>query len=128
MSPPAPLVLIVDDDERNRKLAADLLRLAGYRIVEAAGGREAVALAAQTLPQVVLMDLRLPDMDGAQAARLLHASPITGAVPIIALTATSLEGEEDWLAATGFSGYIRKPIDIDRFATLIGDFVPSVGA
>ena len=85
-------------------------------------------MAAQTLPQVVLMDLRLPDMDGAQAARLLHASPITGAVPIIALTATSLEGEEDWLAATGFSGYIRKPIDIDRFATLIGDFVPSVGA
>ncbi len=128
MSGPAPLVLIVDDDGRNRKLAADLLRLAGYRIVEAASGREGVALAAKTLPQVVLMDLRLPDMDGSQAARLLHASPITGGVPIIALTATSLEGEDDWLAATGFSGYIRKPIDVDRFATLVGDFVPSVGA
>ena len=127
MSRPAPLVLIVDDDERNRKLAADLLRLAGYRIVEAASGREAVALAAETRPQLVLMDLRLPDMDGSQAARLLHASPIAGGVPIIALTATSLEDEDDWLAATGFSGYIRKPIDVDRFATLIGDFVPSTG-
>jgi two-component system, cell cycle response regulator DivK len=118
-----PLVLIVDDDGRNRKLAADLLRLAGCKIMEAASGGEALSVAAGRLPDVILMDLRLPDLDGAQATRMLRADPRTAHVPVIALTVASLQGEEEWLAQTGFAGYIRKPIDVDQFAVLVRGFM-----
>jgi two-component system cell cycle response regulator DivK len=118
-----PLVLIVDDDERNRKLAADLLRLADYRIVEAATGAEALDIARADPPGAILMDLRLPDVDGAQAARMLRADSRTSAVPVIALTAMSLEGDEDWLRSAGFAGYIQKPIDVERFGALVAEFL-----
>jgi len=119
----SPLVLIVDDDERNRKLAADLLRLAGYGITEAASGNEALTVATAHLPDAILMDLRLPDLDGAQATRMLRADPRTAHVPVIALTVASLQGEEEWLAETGFAGYIKKPIDVDQFAGLVRGFM-----
>jgi two-component system cell cycle response regulator DivK len=118
-----PLVLIVDDDERNRKLAADLLRLAGYEIAEAASGGEAVNVATDRPPDAILMDLRLPDLDGAQATRMLRADPRTAHVPVIALTVASLQDDEEWLAETGFAGYIRKPIDVDQFAGLVRGFM-----
>jgi two-component system cell cycle response regulator DivK len=118
-----PLVLIVDDDERNRKLAADLLRLADYSIVEAATGAEALDVARADPPNVILMDLRLPDVDGAQVAGMLRADSRTSSVPVIALTAMSLEGDEDWLRAAGFAGYIQKPIDVEQFCSLVAEFL-----
>jgi two-component system cell cycle response regulator DivK len=118
-----PLVLIVDDDERNRKLAADLLRLADYSIVEAATGAEALDVARADPPNVILMDLRLPDVDGAQVAGMLRADSRTSAVPVIALTAMSLDGDEDWLRAAGFAGYIQKPIDVEQFGSLVAEFL-----
>ena len=111
--PPGPLVLIVDDNERNLKLARDVLRAAGFRTLEAANGREAITVALAQLPDVVLLDLRLPDLDGTDVARELAAEPRTGGIPLVARTA--LEPEAKRLHAAGFTDQIRKPIDIVTF-------------
>jgi two-component system cell cycle response regulator DivK len=112
---PTPLVLIVDDNEKNVKLARDVLRAAGFRTLEAANGAEGMALADEHLPSVILMDLRLPDMDGADAARKLANGPRTSAIPVVALSALALEGGVAWLLANGFAGHLEKPIDIQEF-------------
>jgi two-component system cell cycle response regulator DivK len=111
----APLVLIVDDNARNLKLARDVLRAAAFRTLEAATGAEGIALAGEHLPDVVLMDLRLPDMDGTEAARRLAEGERTAAIPVVALTSLVLERDAAWLGATGFAGYLEKPIDIQQF-------------
>ena len=112
---PTPLVLIVDDNEKNVKLARDVLRAAGFRTLEAANGAEGMALANEHLPTVILMDLRLPDMDGADAARKLANGPRTSAIPVVALSALALEGGVAWLLTNGFAGHLEKPIDIQEF-------------
>jgi two-component system cell cycle response regulator DivK len=111
-----PSVLIVDDNEKNRKLARDVLRAAGFRTFEAASGGEAIALATERLPDVILMDLRLPDMDGPDAARRLTEGARTARIPVVALSAQPLESGADWFLAAGFAGYIEKPIDVTGFA------------
>jgi two-component system, cell cycle response regulator DivK len=112
---PTPLVLIVDDNEKNVKLARDVLRAAGFRTLEAANGAEGMALANEHLPSVILMDLRLPDMDGADAARKLANGSRTSAIPVVALSALALEGGVAWLLTNGFAGHLEKPIDIQEF-------------
>ena len=110
-----PLILIVDDNDRNRKLAGDVLRLARFRTLEAVTAAEGIALAAEHLPDVILMDLRLPDLDGAEAARILRAEPRTSRIPVVAVTALPLDAREDWLFDAGFAGYVTKPIDKNTF-------------
>ena len=117
-----PLVLIVDDNDRNRKLARDVLRVAGIRTLEAATAAEGIAIASEHLPDVILMDLRLPDLDGTGAARLLRAEPRTARIPVVAMTALPLDGRDDWLFDAGFAGYIVKPIDIDEFPDVVRRF------
>jgi two-component system, cell cycle response regulator DivK len=109
------LVLIVDDDARNLKLARDVLLAAGFRTLVARNGGEAVALGAEHLPDVILMDLRLPDMEGAEAARILADGVRTAAIPVVALSAVAFEGDTAWLARAGFAGYLEKPIDVASF-------------
>jgi two-component system cell cycle response regulator DivK len=116
------LVLIVDDDARNLKLARDVLLAAGYRTLVAETGNEAVALAAEHLPDVILMDLRLPDMDGTDAARILRAEARTAVIPVVLLSSISLEEGTAWLANAGFAGYLAKPIDIDEFPGQVRSF------
>jgi two-component system cell cycle response regulator DivK len=110
-----PLVLIVDDSQRNLKLARDVLRAAGFRTLEAETGAEGMALAAEHLPDVILMDIRLPDMDGTDAARALGGGTRTARIPVVALSALPLEGSGDWFLAAGFVGYLEKPISIGEF-------------
>ena len=110
-----PLVLIVDDNEQNLKLARDVLAAAGLRTLEAASGGEAIALAAEHLPDVILMDLRLPDIDGTDVARKLRERPRTARIPIVALSSSRLEGVGDWLLDAGFAGYLEKPIRVREF-------------
>jgi two-component system cell cycle response regulator DivK len=110
------VVLIVDDNERNRKLARSILSAAGFRTIEATTGAEAIAVAAERAPDVILMDLRLPDMDGSEAARALRARERTARIPMVAVSAMRLEGSGDWLQAAGFTGWIEKPIRVDTFA------------
>lgn len=111
----APLVLIVDDNEQNRKLARDVLRAAGFRTLEAASGAAGVALATEHLPDVVLLDLRLPDMGGTDVARGLRDEARTAQIPVVALSALQAEDEGDWLLAAGFAGYLEKPISVAVF-------------
>jgi CheY-like chemotaxis protein len=105
-----PVVLIVDDDARNRKLARDVLALAGFGTLEAATGEEAIAIACEQLPDVVLLDLRLPDLDGAEVVRRLKAARATAEIPVVALTAVT--GARQVLGAAGFAGYVEKPFDV----------------
>ncbi|MEO8436842.1 MAG: response regulator [Chloroflexota bacterium] len=117
-----PLVLIVDDNDRNRKLAGDVLRLARFRTLEAATAAEGIALASEHLPDVILMDLRLPDLDGTEAVRMLRAEPRTAGIPVVAVTALTLDAGDDWISDAGFAGYIVKPIDIDAFPDVVRRF------
>ncbi|HEY3213270.1 MAG TPA: response regulator [Actinomycetota bacterium] len=108
-------VLIVDDNEKNRKLAQDVLSAAGFRTLGAATGAEAVALAVEHVPDVVLMDLGLPDMDGTEAARKLDGNERTARIPVVALSAHRLEGDGGWLEEAGFAGWLEKPISVGTF-------------
>jgi two-component system, cell cycle response regulator DivK len=110
----SPVVLIVDDNQRNLKLARDVLRAAGFRTLEAQNGTEGIALATEHLPDVILMDLQLPDMDGTDAALALGGSARTERIPVVALSAVPLEGGE-WFLDAGFSGYLEKPISVAEF-------------
>jgi two-component system cell cycle response regulator DivK len=109
-SPARPLVLIVDDNEKNLKLTRDVLRNAGFRTLEASSGGEGIALATEHEPDVILMDLRLPDMDGADASRRLAEDPRTARIPVVALSSLTLDGE--WFLAAGFAGYLEKPFSV----------------
>ena len=121
-APAAPLVLIVDDDERNRKLAQDVLRRSGLRTIEAADGRAAIAIADDRQPDVVLLDLRLPDMEGRDVARALGEEERTAHIPVVALTALRYPDGGARLLADAFSGYLEKPIDVDTFAEQVSEY------
>jgi two-component system cell cycle response regulator DivK len=122
-----PLVLIVDDNQKNLKLARDVLRAAGFRTLEAESGTEAIALAAEQLPDVILMDVRLPDMDGTDAARALGSRARTARIPVVALSALPLEGDGDWFLAAGFAGYLEKPISIREFPDQVRAYCARAG-
>jgi two-component system, cell cycle response regulator DivK len=117
------LVLIVDDNEKNMRLARDVLRLAGFRTLEAGTGGESISLAHEHLPDVILMDIRLPDMDGTVAARTLKEDPRTARIPIIALTSLAMKGDRELLLGAGFDGYLEKPISVREFPEQVRGFV-----
>ena len=110
-----PLVLIVDDNEKNLKLARDVLRAAGFGTLEATSGADGIALAGEHVPDVILMDLRMPDMGGADAARTLGESARTARIPVVVLSSLPLDGGGDWFLAAGFAGYLEKPISVVEF-------------
>jgi two-component system, cell cycle response regulator DivK len=105
-----PVVLVVDDDARNRKLVRDVLRRAGLGTIEAGTAEDAIALARAHVPDLVLMDLRLPDLDGTAAMLRVKADPGTAHIPVVALTA--LAGARQALVEAGFAGYLEKPVDV----------------
>ena len=122
-----PLVLIVDDNEKNRKLARDVLRAAGFGTLEAANGAEGIALAGEHVPDVILMDLRLPDMDGTEPRGGSRDEARTAPIPVVALSALPLEGGGDWLHAAGFAGCLEKPISVGEFPDQVRRFCTSTG-
>jgi two-component system, cell cycle response regulator DivK len=125
---PVPLVLIVDDNEKSRKLARDVLRAAGLRTIEAASGGEGIALAVERLPDVILLDLRLPDMDGTDVARTLRDGARTARIPVVALSAQRYAGDSDRLLAAGFAGYLEKPIHVGDFPQQVRSYCGPVTA
>jgi two-component system cell cycle response regulator DivK len=125
--PAAPLVLVVDDDERNRKLARDVLRSSGVRTIEAASGSAAIALARDRLPDVVLLDLRLPDLDGRDVARALRDGRRTAHIPVVAVSALRYPDGGARLLAEGFAGYLEKPIDVHTFADQVRGYCGHAG-
>jgi len=119
------LVLIVDDNERNIRLARDILQVSGFRTIEASTGGESVSLASEHLPDVVLMDIRLPDMDGVEALRALRASEATASIPVVAVTALAMKGDRERFLEAGFDGYLEKPIDVREFPGQVRGFCES---
>ena len=122
-----PVVLIVDDNDRNRKLARDVLRAGGLRTLEAATGAEGIGLAIEHVPDVILMDLQLPDMHGTEAARTLADTDRTARIPVVAMSAMSLEGAGEWLEIAGFAGRIEKPIAVSTFAEQVRRYCDAAG-
>jgi two-component system, cell cycle response regulator DivK len=112
-------VLVVEDNERNMKLFRDVLHASGYRTLEAATGERAVELVFEHRPDLVLMDIQLPDIDGVEALDRLRADERTASVPVLALTAQAMEGDRERFLAAGFDGYLSKPVNIaDLVATV----------
>ena len=116
------LVLIVDDNEKNLRLARDVLRFAGFRTLEAASGGEGVSLAIEHLPDVILMDIRLPDMDGTDAALRLKDDARTARISVVALTSLAMKGDREWFLAAGFDGYLEKPISVRELPDQVRSF------
>ena len=109
------LILIVDDNGQNRKLARDVLQFAGFRTLEADGGVQGVSLAIEHVPDLVLMDIRMPDMNGTEALRRLRGDERTASIPIVALTSSTMKGDREQFLDAGFDGYLQKPISVREF-------------
>ncbi len=118
-------VLVVEDNFMSKALVREVLELNGYEVVEADRGVDAVRIAGEEKPDVILMDINLPGMDGVTATRLIKSSASGSTVPILALTASAMKGEEEKIIAQGFDGYIAKPIDISTLIKSIEEAVAS---
>jgi two-component system cell cycle response regulator DivK len=108
-------ILVVDDDARNRRFAGAALEQAGHEVLSAEGGTEGVEAALAHAPDLVLMDVQMPGMDGVSALRRLRAEPRTAAIKVVALTALAMKGDAERLLAEGFDGYVEKPIRYKSF-------------
>jgi two-component system cell cycle response regulator DivK len=109
------LILIVEDNDKNLKLARDVLQFHGFRTVEAISGEEGVTLAREHRPDLVLMDIALPGIDGVEATRQLRSDAATADIPIVALTASVMQADRARFKEAGFAGIIAKPIDVLKF-------------
>ena len=118
-------VLLVEDNPANLSLMQYLLQASGYTTLTATDGRQGVAVAQRESPDVILMDLQLPIMNGYEAARLVKEVPALRGVPIIAVTAFAMVGDRDKILARGFDGYIAKPITPERFVSEVEGFIAS---
>ena len=116
------LILIVEDNDKNLKLVRDILRFKGYRTLEAATAGEGISLAGEHRPDLILMDIQLPDMDGGTALIHLRGEPSTANIPVIALTAQAMGGDRERLLGAGFDGYLTKPISIKEFPDQVRQF------
>ncbi len=107
-----PRILIVEDNPKNLKLIRDVLQYWGYQVVDAGSGEEGVELATREPPDLILMDLQLPGIDGHEALRLLRREPTTRAVPVVAVTAFAMQDDRDRVALSGFDGFLEKPLSV----------------
>jgi two-component system cell cycle response regulator DivK len=105
-------ILVVEDNEKNMKLFRDVLSATGYRTLEARTGGEAIELATANPPDLVLMDIQMPDVDGVEALRRLRADERTAAIPVLAVTAQAMQGDREHFLAEGFDGYLSKPVNV----------------
>ena len=112
-------ILVAEDDGKSMKLLRDVLVATGYRILEASTGQQALKLATTNAPALVLMDIRLPDMTGIEALGSLRTDQRTARIPVLAVTAEAMKGDQQRLIAVGFDGYISKPVDIDELLTTV---------
>jgi two-component system, cell cycle response regulator DivK len=112
-------VLVVEDNERNMKLFRDVLQATGYRTLEATCGDEALALATEHLPDLVLMDIQLPDIDGVDALGRLRADARTAGLPVLALTAQAMQGDRERFLEAGFDGYVSKPVNVVELIAIV---------
>jgi len=112
-------ILLVEDNEKNMKLLRDVLQAAGYRTLEATSGRQAVDTSIAHRPDLVLMDVHLPDIDGVEALRLLRADARTAGMRVLAVTAQAMDGDRDRFLEAGFDAYLSKPVNITELLATV---------
>jgi two-component system, cell cycle response regulator DivK len=123
-----PTILVVEDNAANLKLATFLLESAAYTVISATSAEAGLTLARTEQPALILMDVQLPGMDGLQATAILKADPVTRAIPVIALTALAMKGDEERIRAAGCDGYIAKPLAYKDFLATISLRLQPAGA
>jgi two-component system, cell cycle response regulator DivK len=123
-----PTILVVEDNAANLKLATFLLESAGHTVLSATSAEAGVTMARSEQPALILMDIQLPGMDGLQATALLKADEATRAIPVIALTALAMKGDEERIRAAGCDGYIAKPLAYKEFLTSITSYLQAPAA
>lgn len=121
----AATILVVEDNERNLKLVRDVLQFAGFDVVAATSAEQGVAMAIEHPPDLVLMDLQLPGMDGTEALRQLRGSPRTTSVPVVAVTAFAMKDDRERALNAGFDGYLEKPISVLSLPAQVRSFLPA---
>jgi two-component system, cell cycle response regulator DivK len=109
------LILIVEDNDKNLKLVRDVLQVKGYKTLEAGTAEDGIKLAAEHKPDLILMDIHLPGMNGIDALGVLRADPTTAAIPVIAVTASVMQQDRKLITDAGFDGYVGKPINLKEF-------------
>lgn len=117
-------ILVVEDTEDNRQIMRDLLSNAGYDMVEAQDGAEGVAMAKSQRPDLILMDIQLPVLDGYEATRRIKADPAISHIPVIAVTSYALSGDEAKTRAAGCDGYVAKPFSPRQLLQKVREYLP----
>lgn len=120
----ASMILIIEDNEQNRYMSRFLLEKKGFQVTEAQDGREGIRLAATIQPDLILLDIQLPGMDGYAVARELRSKPETAQIPIVMVTSYAMVGDRRKGLDAGGNGYMEKPIDPDTFVDEIARFLP----
>jgi two-component system cell cycle response regulator DivK len=116
-------ILVVEDNPKNLKLMRDVLTYAGYEVLEATSGEDGVRMAGEASPDLVLMDLQLPGIDGAEALRRIRASEVNPDVPVVAVTAFAMSEDRERAYEAGFVGYVEKPISVRGLPQQVRDFL-----
>ena len=117
------VILVVEDNERNLKLLRDVLEYAGYDVRVARTAEDGIVLAVKEPPDLVLMDLQLPGIDGMEALRRLRESPRTADIPVVAVTAQAMKQDRERALEAGFNGYVTKPISVRAFPDQVRGFL-----
>jgi two-component system, cell cycle response regulator DivK len=121
-------VLLVEDNPRNLKLARDVLEYAGFLVTAVTSGEEVLAAALTARPDIILMDLQLPGIDGHAALELLRFDPQTAGIPVVAVSAFAMQADRERALDAGFDGYLEKPISVRDFADQVRGHVRPGGA
>ena len=116
-------ILIIEDNELNMKLVRSMLQLGHYRILEAWDAESGIQLAREHLPDLILMDIQLPGMDGLNATRIIRNDPNLMNIPVVALTSYAMQGDEQKALSAGCTGYIAKPIDTRNFLDILAGYL-----
>jgi two-component system cell cycle response regulator DivK len=119
----AKTVLIVEDNDLNMKLFNDLLEARGYRVVKTRSGHDVLLLAREHRPDLILMDIQLPEISGIEVTKWLKDDDSLKAIPVIAITAFAMKGDEERIRQSGCEGYLSKPISIPKFLQTVGEFL-----
>jgi two-component system, cell cycle response regulator DivK len=121
------LVLIVEDNDKNLKLVRDVLQVKGYATIEAGTAEDGIRLARERMPDLILMDIQLPGMNGIEAIGALRSDPVTAKIPVVAVTASVMTHDRNLITEAGFDGYVGKPINLKEFLDTVQRTLESGG-
>jgi len=119
----AKKILIVDDNENNRLLMSDILQYRGYEILEAEDGGKGISMARELKPDLILLDMQMPGIDGFAAAKMLKSDPLTKDIKVIVVTSFAMKGDREKIIALGVDDYVAKPIDTRQFPVLVEKYI-----